>query len=170
MSVKQSISRDEEWTALACAIRRITEIKGNPDHGSRYDKKLSWFDYVAQIAESIGAEIAVAKWLGIESFNPNDSHFKKTADVGSHFEVKWTRWDSGAMIIYDNDRNQDIAILCTGKSPDYLIRGWLPVAMAKDKKWRRSDQPTFWVDQYNLHPMENLLRSDHGKAAIHLPR
>ena len=96
MQMKQSITRDDEWTALACAIRRISEIKGNPDHGSRYDKKLSWFDYVAQVAESIGAEIAVAKWLGYDNFDPNASRFKETADIGSKFEVKWTRWESGS--------------------------------------------------------------------------
>lgn len=168
MPVAQTITRDEEWTALACAIKRIAQIHGNPDHNSRFDKKLSWFDYVAQIAESIGAEIAVAKWLGITTFDPNESHFKKTADIGSHFEVKWTRWESGALIIGDNDRNQDIAILCTGKSPNYVIRGWIPVTIAKNKQWRRADQPTFWVDQYHLHPMENLRRSDYGKAALHM--
>lgn len=168
MPVTQTITHEDEWVAMACAIKRVVRIDGRADHPTRFDRKLSFYEYIAQVAESVGAEIAVAKWLGIENFDPNESEFKKTADVGSQFEVKWTKWEQGALIIGDRDRKQDIAILCTGRSPNYVIRGWIPVAIAKDKKWRRADQPTFWVDQYNLHPMENLKRSDYGKAALHM--
>lgn len=166
MSVKVIINRDDEWTALACAIRRISEIHGSPDHESRYDKRLSFHEYIGQVSESIAAEIAVARWLGFKDFNPNDSKFKKTADIGSQFEVKWTKWDQGSLIIQDNDRNQDIAILATGRSPVFKLIGWIPISIAKNKQWRRSDQPTFWVEQYHLHPMENLRRSEYGKNAL----
>ena len=166
MQPKVTITGEQEWSALHCAIDRIREINGQPDHSSRFDRKLSFHEYVAQVAESIAAEYAVAKYLGIEDFDPWASKFKKTADIGSQFEVKWTRWEQGAMIIGDNDRRQDIAILCTGRSPNFVIRGWLPIAIAMDKKWRRSDQPTYWIDQYNLHPMENLKRSEYGKNAL----
>lgn len=168
MPITQAITRQDEWLSVACAIERIAEINGSPDHASRFDKKLSFQEYIAQMAESVGAEIAVAKYLGIKDFDPRKTRFKKTADVGSQFEIKWTKWEGGALIIGDNDRNQDIAILCTGRSPNYVIRGWLPVSMAKNQRWRRSDQPTFWVEQYQLHPIENLRRSSYGEAALHL--
>ena len=166
--VTQAITRKDEWLSVACAIERIAEINGSPDHSSRFDKKISFQEYIAQMAESVGAEIAVAHYLGIKDFDPRQSRFKKTADVGSQFEVKWTKWEAGALIIGDNDRNQDIAILCTGRSPHFVIRGWIPVSIAKDKRWRRQDQPTFWVDQYHLRPIENLRRSSYGEAALHL--
>lgn len=118
------------------------------------------------MAESICAEIVVARYFGNKDFKPTVNGFKNEADVGSRIEVKWTKYDSGALIIGDTDRNSDIAVLVTGKSPVYEIRGWIPVSIAKDQRWRRRDNPTFWVEQYNLHPIENLRRSSHGDAAL----
>jgi hypothetical protein len=160
------LTHEEEWECARVALERIAEIDGRPDHASRWDKKLNFHDYVQQIAESIGAEYAVAKYFGITDFNPRASRFKQTADVGSRIEVKWTKYDAGALIIGESDRNSDIAILVTGKSPNYALRGWIPVVIAKDKRWKRHDQPTYWVDQYHLHPIENLRRSSHGEAAL----
>ena len=164
--MKMTITREQEWNSLACAINRIGETDAMPDHATRYDTGLSFPEYVAQVAESVGAEYAVARYLGVENFDPTKSKFKETADVGSMFEVKWTKYDAGSLIIYDNDRNTDIAILVTGRSPNYVIKGWIPIAIAKDKRWRRRDQPTYWIDQYNLHPIENLRRSSHGEASL----
>ena len=164
--MKLRISHEDEWTAAKVAIERVEEIEGKPDHVSRYNKSLSFHDYICEIAESVGAEIAVAKYFGIQDFNPRASRFKRTADVGSIIEVKWTKYDSGSLIIYDSDRNTDIAILVTGKSPNYVLKGWIPVVIAKNQKWRRRDQPTYWVEQYNLHPIENLRRSSHGEATL----
>jgi len=167
-AMKMKITRLQEWNSLACAIKRISEIDASPSHSSRYDTKLSFHEYMAQISESIGAEYAVARYLGYEDFNPLDSKFKATADVGAIFEVKWTKYDAGSLIIYDSDRNCDIAILVTGRSPNYVIKGWIPVAVAKDKRWRRVDQPTYWVEQYNLHPIENLRRSSYGETTLQM--
>lgn len=164
--VKYKVTYEEQLRAHEVALERIKLINGIPDHSSRFDKKLSFHDFVAQMAESICAEMVVARYFGIKDFNPADSQFKKTADVGSRIEVKWTKYDAGALIIGDSDRNTDIAVLVTGTSPTYSIKGWIPVAIAKNQRWRRRDQPTFWVEQYNLHPIENLRRSSHGEAAL----
>ena len=160
------VSYDDMIKAIETAVQRVKDINGRPNHVSRYDKNLSFHEYICQLAESICAEIVVAKFLGYKDFDPAKTRFKETADVGSRFEVKWTKYDSGAMIIYENDRNSDIAILVTGKSPIYEIKGWIPVVIAKNKQWRRRDQPTFWVEQYQLYPIENLRRSSYGDAAL----
>lgn len=164
--MKIKISHEDEWDAARVALERVEEIDGQPDHKSRYNKTLDFHDYICEVAESIGAEIAVAKYFGISDFDPRKSRFKRTADVGSIIEVKWTKYDAGSLIIYDTDRNTDIAILVTGKSPVYTLKGWIPIFAAKNKKWRRRDQPTYWVDQYNLHPIENLRRSSHGENTL----
>ena len=164
--VKYKVTYEEQLRAHEVALERIRLINGIPDHSSRFDKKLSFHEFVAQMAESICAEMVVAKYFGLTSFDPADSEFKKTADVGSRIEVKWTKYDAGALIIGDSDRNTDIAVLVTGTSPTYSIKGWIPVVVAKNQRWRRRDQPTFWVEQYNLHPIENLRRSSHGEAAL----
>ena len=166
VQVKMKVCYEDMLKSLHVATERIKAINGKPDAKCNYTRDISFFEYVCQMAESICAEIVVARYLGYKDFEPTINTFKNEADVGSQFEVKWTKYANGAMIIYDNDRNSDIAILVTGKSPNYEIRGWLPVSIAKSKPWRRRDQPTFWVEQYNLHPIENLKRSSHGDAAL----
>lgn len=160
------ISHEQEWDAARVALERVAEIDGKPDHSSRYNKNLNFHDYILETAESIGAEYAVAQYFGIQDFSASESRFKRTADVGSIIEVKWTKYDSGSLIIYDTDRTTDIAILVTGKSPNYVLKGWIPIAIAKNQKWRRRDQPTYWLEQYHLHPIENLRRSSHGEATL----
>ena len=164
--MRMVITQEQEWDAARVALDRVAEIHGRPDHVSRYNKNLNFHDYIMETAESIGAEYAVAKYFGIADFSAADSRFKRTADVGSIIEVKWTKYDSGSLIIYDTDRSTDIAILVTGKSPNYYLKGWIPIAVAKNQKWRRRDQPTYWVEQYHLHPIDNLRRSSHGEATL----
>ena len=164
MKLKASI--EDKVLAHTVALERIAQIDGQPDHNSRYDRRLGFHDYVAQVAESIVAEILVARYLGYMNFDPRASQFKKTADVGSFIEVKWTRYENGQLIIYESDRTTDVAILVTGTSPSYRLAGRIPVAMAKRPKYKNSKQPTWWVDQKNLQPIENLKGSNYGQAAL----
>jgi hypothetical protein len=164
MRVKPTI--EDKVLAHTVALERIAEIHGQADDVSRYDKRLGFHDYVAQVAESIVAEILVARFLGFVEFDPRASRFKDSADVGSFVEVKWTRYETGQMIIYENDRNTDVAILVVGTSPNYRLAGWIPVAMAKRPKYRNSKQPTWWVTQQNLQPIENLKGSNYGQATL----
>jgi hypothetical protein len=157
---------EDKVLAHTVALERIAQIQGQADDKSRYDKRLNFHEYVAQVAESIVAEILVARYLGYVNFDPRASRFKDTADIGSFVEVKWTRYENGQMIIYENDRNTDVAILVTGSSPNYSLAGWIPVAMAKKPKYRNSKQPTWWVTQQNLQPIENLKGSNYGQATI----
>ena len=164
MKVKPTI--EDKVLAHTVALERIAQIKGQADDHSRYDRELGFHDYVAQVAESIVAEILVARYLGFTEFDPRSSQFKKTADVGSFIEVKWTRYESGQLIIYEGDRQSDVAVLVVGTSPNYRLAGWIPVAMAKRPRYRHAKQPTWWVTQQNLQPIENLKGSNYGQAAL----
>jgi hypothetical protein len=164
MKIKPTI--EDKVLAHTVALERIAEIGGHPDHDSRYDKRLGFHDYVAQVAESIVAEILVARYLGYIDFDPRASRFKQTADVGSNIEVRWTRYDTGSLIVYENDRVTDVAVLVTGRSPNYNLAGWIPVAIAKKPRYRSSSQPTWWVTQQNLQPIETLKGSNYGTASL----
>jgi hypothetical protein len=91
---------------------------------------------------------------------------KKKADVGDKFEVKWTKYITGQLIVYEYDRTSDIAILVTGQSPHYFIAGWIPVSIAQKPRFRHSHQPTWWVSQINLQPIDNLRKSIHGNNPV----
>jgi hypothetical protein len=164
MKIKPTI--EDKVLAHTVALERIAEIGGHPDHDSRYDKRLGFHDYVAQVAESIVAEILVARYLGYVDFDPRASRFKQTADVGSNIEVRWTRYDTGSLIVYENDRVTDVAVLVTGRSPNYNLAGWIPVAIAKKPRYKSSSQPTWWVTQQNLQPIETLKGSNYGTASL----
>jgi hypothetical protein len=164
--MKMILTREEEFI---CHEAAIALAKKNTDYwqtreGS-YTKDKTLHDLIAQDAQSIGSEWVVAKYLGL-SFNPYEQKGKHKADVGSHFEVRWTKYVAGQLIIHEYDRTDDVAILVTGESPHYFIAGWIPIAMAKRPKYRHTKQPNWWVTQINLQPIENLRRSNYGNRPV----
>ena len=131
----------------------------------RYNDKLNSHEQVSEYAESLGAEMIVARYFGLH-YDVEVSNGKRNADVGKGLEVKWTSYVNGSLIIYPNDRINDVAILVVGKSPDYYIVGWLPVKDAMQRQFKNSQQDTWWVNQDNLNPIGDLLRSSY--AATHI--
>ena len=163
--IKIPISRDEEWLCLSTAYKRIGRLDFSPDHESRKDRGLSLFEYVIQMSQSIGAEIAVARYFTIPNFKPTIDTFKREADVGSQIEVKWTLWQDGHLILNGSDRPQDVAILVVNKAPNYVLAGWIPIAMAKREKYLRGDG-SYWIPQTDLQPIENLRSSNYGDTSL----
>jgi hypothetical protein len=130
----------------------------------RYNRGLNFHEKVTELAQAIEAEWIVAKYYG-RDFNPFASKYKRVADVGNGIEVKHT--ESGFhLIIYPNDRNTDVAVLVTGKSPEFHIIGWIPVSMAKRPRFKKSTQDSWWINMRDLQPIETLIRSSYGEAAI----
>jgi hypothetical protein len=163
--IKMPITRQKEWLALSKSFARIGRLDFDPNHESRKDRGLTLFEYVIQMAQSIGAEIAVAKYFGDENFDPTVDTFKREADVGSQIEVKWTLWQDGHLILNGTDRPQDVAILVVNKAPNYVLAGWIPIAMAMREKYRRGDG-SYWIPQTDLQPIENLRSSNYGDTFL----
>ena len=138
----------------------------NADHPTRFQKNLSWFEYVAQMAESMAAELVVAKALGYD-YQPGITWDKSKADVGEHIEVKWSVNPSSALWIQESDRHdRDIAILVTGQLPKMQIMGWMPVSIAKRARYRSTHQNNWNVPQSNLQPIETLIKSNYAHSPI----
>lgn len=162
MKIKQTLSMEDMVTSHIAAIERATSREIKVD---RSFQKLSFHDNIARDAEAAGAEIVFARWLGVDNFKLSVDTFKNQADVGSRFEVKWTHWEEGALILTDRDRKEDIAVLVTGRAPNLYLCGWIPVNVARRDKQRRSDG-SYWIGQQDLHPMENLRNSIYAKTAF----
>ena len=141
MRIPVKLSINDMITAHQVALVRATSKEIKVD---RSFQKLSWHENIARDAEAAGAEVAFAKWLGITDFEPTVDTFKGSADVGSHYEVKWTHWEDGSLILTERDRQQDIAVLVTGRAPNLYIAGWIPIAVARPERRRRSDN-SWWV-------------------------
>lgn len=161
--IPMKLERIDEFTAASTAFKRAFD---NAEKVDRSFQVLNLHDGIARDAESIGAEIVVAQYLNIKDFEPTSGTFKRVADVGSRIEVKHTAYKSGHLIIKESDRSEDIAVLVVGKSPQYYIVGWIPVAIAKKDKYRHSKSDSWWVSQINLQPIETLRKSQYGNAQL----
>lgn len=155
------LNREEEIIAAAAGLARESTYSSNPKFKG---DKGNFHNAVSIHAEAVGAELAVAKYFGVENFHPTVDTFKNEPDIKLghlNIEVKQTKYEAGALIVTDEDRDTDIAVLVTGISPIYTIRGWIPVSICKKPKYQASDG-AYWVTQGNLQPIENLLRSIHA--------
>lgn len=130
-------------------------VKRNYQHDRQ---ALSFPALVVQQSEAIGAEVAVAKYFG-KLINLNG--YKILADVGDDIEVKHTPWRDGCLILRDDDRATDIAILVTGSMPKYYVCGWIPISVARRPSHKRSDG-SYWIGQKDLHPMANYATSSYA--------
>ena len=162
--IKVRLSYEEEVTAHEVGFLRAKELASTANHPSRYDKDLNYHEYIGQLAESVGSEMAVAKYFDLTDFRPTVNTFKNQADVGSRMEIKWTRWRQGHLILHQSDRLEDIAVLVTDRSPIYYLMGWIPIKDARVSRTYRRSEKSWWINQADLRPMEDFLRSNYANA------
>ena len=134
-----TISAADEWAIHKRAVDVVFSYSGQLGTTIRYNSKLNNHEQVSEYAESLGAEMIVARYFGLD-YDINLSNGKRGADVGQGLEVRWTSYVGGNLIVYPNDRDTDIAVLVVGKSPVYHIAGWLPVAFARRKRFKNPRQ------------------------------
>jgi hypothetical protein len=164
MMIKMKISDADEWAIHNRAAQVVFSLD-DLSRVQRYNAKLNNYERVTEYAESLGAEMVVARYFGLD-YDVNVSNGKRNADVGKGIEVKWTSYINGSLIVYPNDRVDDVAVLVVGRSPEYYIVGWLPVKQAMQKQFKNSQQDSWWVNQDSLNPIGDLVRSSY--AATHI--
>jgi hypothetical protein len=154
----------QEIQAHHIGLARVADLRGRPDHPGRFNKAISLHEFILENAEAVAAEIAVAQYFGLKDFKPTLNTFKGEADVGSRLEVKWTKYDNGSLIINKTDRDNDVAVLVTGRSPVYMIAGWIPIKMARQPQFFHRGQGNYWISQRDLFPITDLRSSSHGSG------
>lgn len=128
--------------------------------------KNNFFQFVALQMNAIAAEMVVGEALGLNYGDLSDTRNKTAADVGSNIEVKHTAWQDGHLIVAPRDRSSDIAVLVVGTCPEYRIAGWIPVAVAKQNRFKSSKDSSYWVGQTNLRPIDTFRKSSYGEAQV----
>jgi hypothetical protein len=157
------LSRQDEVLAHTTGLARESRYGSNPKF---MGNKGNFHNGVVVHSEGVGAEIAVARYFGVEDFKPTVNTFKNEPDVywnGIAMEVKQTSHKNGHLIITDDDRDTDIAVLVVGESPSYYVVGWIPVGVAKRPRFA-SAMGGYWVSQINLQPIETLRKSTHANT------
>ncbi len=163
--IRYSVAFADEMYIHQAATEKILQGSGIMGTQPRYNLALNTHEQVSELAESITAELIVARYFGLD-YDARQNNGKRHADVGQGLEVKWTKYESGHLIIYPNDRDSDVAIMVVGKSPSFRIAGWIPVQFAKRAKYKHRSQDSWWIEQHNLFPIEDLVRSEHGRSLI----
>ena len=156
---KITLTKQEQYTCHKAALIRA---ENTPDYwdtrSGAYEAAesgLSLHEFIAQDAAATGSEWAVAKVLGYD-FDPYLVKGKRIADVGKNIEVKSTKYLTGHLIIQEIDRTEDIAVLVLNKSPEYTVVGCLPIAWAKNERFRHKVQANWWIPQCNLMPIGTM--------------
>lgn len=162
---KMTVTEADEWAIFNHAAKAIFNWDESKPQTPRYNNAFNNYERVIELAQSLAAELCVARYFGLD-YDVNQNKGKVKADVGQGLEVRWTSYIGGNLIVYPNDRETDIAVLVVGKSPVYHIAGWLPVSFARRKRFKNPRQDSWWVDQANLNPIETLVRSEYATAAI----
>jgi hypothetical protein len=107
---KMTISAADEWAIHKRAVDVVFSYSGQLGTTIRYNSKLNNHEQVTEYAESLGAEMIVARYFGLD-YDINDLKRQARADVGQGLEVRWTSYTGGNLIVYPNDRETDIAVL-----------------------------------------------------------
>jgi hypothetical protein len=156
---KITLTKQEQYTCHKAALIRAENTADYWDTRSgayeAAESGLSLHEFIAQDAAATGSEWAVAKVLGYD-FDPYLVKGKRIADVGKNIEVKSTKYLTGHLIIQEIDRTEDIAVLVLNKSPEYTVVGCLPIAWAKNERFRHKVQANWWIPQGNLMPIGTM--------------
>jgi hypothetical protein len=151
MSVEILLNQRELDICLQVAMVRVSNASK-----AGYKHKYYSGDFPAEAIlnynmHAAAAETAAAKWLKIPKFVLSVDTYKNEPDIAPDWEVKHSSVDNGHLIIQENDRDSDRAILVTGFNP-YVIRGWLPVKFCKDDLYLKttSRNTAYWVPQTEI--------------------
>ncbi len=102
--------------------------------------------------ESVGAEMAFAKWIG-RYYEPTTRPDDGTDVAG--IQVRSTPVPHGALLLHEKDTGP--CVLVTGELPTFTMRGWITAEAAKTPAhWRDGARPCYWVDQGELLLLDTL--------------
>jgi hypothetical protein len=151
MSVEILLNQREQDECLKAAIARVGNAGKAGFKHKYYSGHFSAEAILNYNFHAACAETAAAKWLKIPNFVLSVDTYKNEPDIAPDWEIKHSSVDNGHLIIQENDRDSDRAILVTGFNP-YVIRGWLPVSYCKDSLYLKttSRNTAYWVPQTEL--------------------
>ena len=163
--MKAKMSEKKAEIAHFAALKRLVVSGDKQGSEPHYNSRLNIHEQIGEIAESIAAEWIVSDYFELD-YDPFEPKGKYKADVGRDIEVKWTLHSGGNLIIYPSDRITGVAVLVTGKHPNYKLEGWIPVAHAKRPRYKKSSQDSWWISANNLHPIETLRSSNYADNCL----
>jgi len=135
------------------SMRQISALMNRlPDkHG--FDG-LGWSEHI----EGMCGEIAVAKAINCYCSGSVNT-FKLGGDLGSNIQVRTRSKHEYELIVRESDRDDDVFVLVTGKSPEFVVRGWITGTDAKRDEWKKTHggrAEAYFVPHSSLMPMSKI--------------
>lgn len=120
-------------------------------HGATADK--AWSMHI----EGAAGELAAAKALGI--YWPATVGTYRDAPDLANLEVRTRSRHDYDLIIREDDPDETIYVLVTGRCPEFQVHGWLYAGEGKQEQWLQTygnRRPAWFVPQGALRPIEHL--------------
>ena len=152
-SMEVRLTKVEAMLAGQVGIMRHTEAlsRKNPDaFGLSSDKDGSGLH-----VEGAAGEMAVAKALNIY-WAATVNTYKDGGDIGRRIQVRTRSKHDYELIVRPSDRDDDIFVLVTGKSPSFQIHGWIHGHEAKKKDYLKGHgnrDPAYFVPHCALRAL-----------------
>lgn len=158
MKNKITLSPQEIEVASFVGMKRATSsLIRKSKHTSNISRTDPAYDYHINGAM---AEMAAAKFLGafwVCSWDTWQSDGDLIGRKGTKIEVRWTKTETGHLLLKKDDPKNRVFILVTGTAPDFEIRGWIQGSEGMtENNWRKVTErpPSFFVSQSDLNPFK----------------
>lgn len=145
-----------EWfeiyqAAMSGVMKRVEAIrKGANDNygwGGNHQQ-----DVWTREIEGAAAELAYAKFRS-QYWSGSVNTFKQ-ADVGTRVQVRSCPFKGKRLLVRPRDADNDIFVLVVGRSPTFVVEGWMKGADAKRPEWQSNPNggsPVYLVDTERLN-------------------
>ena len=155
-SMKVDLSQVEAFLASQVGSFRNTKslAQGNPDAFGLSADKDGWGLHI----EGAAGEMAAAKALNIY-WSATVNTFKKGGDLGDRIQVRTRSKHDYELLVHPSDRDDDVFVLVTGKSPHFLVHGWISGRDAKQTAYLKTHggrDPAYFVPHRALHKLDEL--------------
>lgn len=133
-------------------MRNVSAIRAGKTNQHGFDED-GWNIHI----EGACGELAAAKALNIY-WDGSVNTFKKGADVGP-YQIRTRSKHSYDLLVRNDDRDEDIFILVTGRAPEFVVHGWLSGRDAKQDRFLKDHgnrHPAFFVPKSELRPLSTL--------------
>jgi hypothetical protein len=146
-----------EQAAIAGVKRQLLALHDDRPDYYGFKEPDAWGSHI----EAAGAELAVAKNLGLFWTPWARRPGVVTADVGQNVQVRRRGFRGGHLLLHPNDSSEQTFVFVWGAIPTFELAGWIRGEAGKAQEWWgdpfSTGRPAFWIPHAELEPMDTLI-------------